>query len=226
MKLFLIFLLLVSSLCAKSQNMRKLKELQAFSPTEYHLKKGIVYLEIREYGWTNKQKVNTRVYTVLTKAFSKPLSQFDKKTIKKFHALSPNLLKRTNIRKNRQCYIDGFCNMKLSNGFAIDDKGKMWRLNETKDIIEMLDVIDTPAEVKMVLWLNDNFRRVSQDSYKDSYTKTSHGYSVIEYYCNNVGNYGACGCFTSRIKIDTKGNITSKKMIKQKLDNSDCILFD
>lgn len=108
----------------------------------------------------------------------------------------------------------------------IDSHEKIWRMNEVKDIIEMLGSIDTPAEAKIVLWLNDKNRDTSDENHKDKYRKTHKGYIVISEYDNSVDNFGECGNFTYRISISKKGEITEKKLLSKKPSKNGCLTMD
>ena len=90
----------------------------------------------------------------------------------------------------------------------------------------MLGEIDTPAEAKLVLWLNDKNRGTSDVDHKDKYRKTSKGYTVISEYDNSIDNFGECGNFTYRININTKGKITEKKLLKKKPSRNGCMTMD
>ncbi len=65
------------------------------------------------------------------------------------------------------------CVFRQSNGFMIDDQQKIWRMNEVSDVINYLGKIDTPAELKLVLWLNNE----AHD--EDKYQRTEGVYCYI-----------------------------------------------
>ena len=108
----------------------------------------------------------------------------------------------------------------------IDSHGKMWRMNTVNDVIGMLGGIDTPAEAKLVLWLNNKNRGISDENYKDKYRKTSKGYTIISEYDNSIDNIGECGHFTYRINISKKGKITEKKLLKKNPSKNGCMTMD
>ncbi len=112
------------------------------------------------------------------------------------------------------------CTFSRSNGFMIDKEGKMWRMNEVLDVVKYLGKIDTPAEIKLVLWLNNE----AHD--KDKYRKTSNGYTVISEYDNSIDNFGECGHFVYRLKINKKGKITEKKLLKKTASIHGCVAAD
>ncbi len=228
MKIFKIVLLvlLITGVHAKGAKWQELKALKEYPANAYKLKEGVEYLEIRNYIKGNKDKrYNIKKYSVTVSMQRTPLKSFSPKMVKKFKALSPNLSKQTNIKSSTFCLMSG-CVSQISNGFMIDSHGKMWRMNTTEDIIDMLGKIDTPAEAKLVLWLNNKNRSTSDEDHKDKYRKTSNGYTVISEYENSIMNFGECGHFTYRININKKGKITGKKLLKKKPSKNACLAMD
>ena len=228
MQIFKIVLLvlLVTGVHAKSIKWQKLKSLKSYPASAYTLKDGVEYFEIREYyNGVKDTKYNIKNYRVTVKMGITSLKSFSPKMVKKFKALRPNLSKQTNIKKSNFCLMSG-CVSRISNAFMIDDHGKIWRMNEVKDVIGMLGEIDTPAEVKLVLWLNDKNRDTEDRNHKDKYRKTSKGYTVISEYDNSIMNLGECGYFTYRLKIGKNGKITEKKLLKKKPSKNGCMTMD
>ena len=99
-------------------------------------------------------------------------------------------------------------------------------MNTVKDVIGMLGEIDTPAEAKLVLWLNDKNRGISDENHKDKYRKTSKGYAVISEYDNSINNFGECGHFTYRIHISKTGKVREKKLLKKEPSKNGCLTMD
>lgn len=211
---------------AKAIKWQKLKSLKEYSESDYTLKEGVEYLEIREYFQDITQKrYNTKKYRVTITMHRSTLKSFSPKMVKKFKASSPILSKQTNIKASTLCFMRG-CVSHISNGFMIDSHKKMWRMNTVKDIIEMLGEIDTPAEAKIILWLYDKNRDTSDKNYKDKYRKTPKGYTVISEYDNSIDNFGECGNFTYRISISKEGKITEKILINKKSSKNGCMTID
>ncbi len=206
-----LLILLATGLHAKDAKWQKLKSLESYSGNAYTLKEGVEYFEIREYFNHRQSKKDKNIYIVRITTHRTPLKSFDPKIVKRFRDSQPNLSTQTNIRK----WIKSYDRSK-SNGFMIDDHGKIWRMNTTKDVIEMLGEIDTPAEAKMILWLNDEYRTVSDGNYKDKYRKTSKGYTIISEHIDGFDSEGHCSDLTYRIKITKKGHIAEHKLIKKK----------
>ena len=221
-----LLILLITGLHAKGAKWQKLKSLEAYSASAYTLKEGVEYLEIRSYYSGSEDKgYNIKKYETLVSLERTPLKSFSPKMLQKFKALSPNLSKQTNMKKSSFCLMSG-CISRISNGFMIDSHGKMWRMNTVNDVIGMLGEIDTPAEAKLVLWLNDKNRGTSDENHKDKYRKTSKEYTVISEYDNSIDNFGECGHFTYRININQKGKITEKKLLKKKPSKNGCMTMD
>ena len=217
---------LVTGVYAKGPKWQKLKPMKEYPASAYSLKGGTEYLEIREYNNGVKDtQYKIETYRVTVPMGRTSLKSFSPNMVKKFKALSPNLSKQTNIKKSSFCLMSG-CVSRISNGFMIDRHGKMWRMNMAKDILEMLGEIDTPAEAKLVLWLNDKNRGTSDENHKDKYRKTSKGYTIISEYDNSIMNFGECGHFTYRINISKKGKITEKKLLKKKPSKNGCMTMD
>lgn len=221
-----LLLVLVSSIHAKSTKWHTLKALEMYEPNAYTLKKGVEYLEIRNYYWgINDRGYNTKGYSVTLSMQRRALKSFAPDIIKKFKRSLPNLSKETNIKNTGFCLMSG-CVSNISNGFMLDSQGKVWRMNRVEDVIGMLGEIDMPAEAKLVLWLHDKHRGLSDENYKDKYHKTSKGFTVISEYDNSIDNFGECGHFTYRIDIGKKGKITEKKLIKKKPSKNGCMTMD
>jgi len=221
MKIFkiVLLLLLVSGVYAKSAQWQNLKPLKQYPSNTYTLIEGVEYLEVRKYVWHSPHKVDKNSYHVVMSAYKTPLKSFKSKKVKKFKALAPNFTKEANIREIGHCLMSG-CTFSRSNGFMIDKDGKMWRMNEVSDVVKYLGIIDTPAEIKLVLWLNNE----AHD--KDKYRKTSNGYTVISEYDNSIDNFGECGRFVYRLKISKKGKITEKKLLKKTASIHGCVTAD
>jgi len=209
----------------KSVKWHKLKSLKDYSADAYTLKEGVEYLEIRAYTRAMQSKVYSEKYIVTVKLGKTALKSFDTEVVEKFKASSPNLNKKTNIRKYGFCAMEG-CTSYISNGFMIDKNRKIWRMNEVSDIIKTLGDIDTPAEAKLVLWLHDKNRGLADENHKDKYRKTPKGYTIISEYDNSMDNFGECGHFTYRIDISKQGKITQKKLLKKRASVNGCFTAD
>jgi len=202
--------------------MKPLKPLGKYKSTEFNLKDGVDYLEIRMYSGDDK-RIHTNKYSTQIVAFSKHLATLDTNLVRQFKSIEPNL-NGADIRKSTMCLMMG-CVSRVGNGFAIENGIKAVRMNETKDIVEYLGTIDTPAELKLVLWLNDNLRDMDDTQSRDLYIQTKNGYKVHHTYENMLANQGECGVFTQEIMVNQKGVVTSQKPLKT-LETKECIYAD
>lgn len=206
---------------------QELKSLEAYPASAYTLKEDVEYLEIRTYSTQVSGIIGLtprKTYFknhVAVKLGKKPLDSFDPKVVEKFKASSPKLSEESNIRKYKFSLMSGSTSY-TSNGFMIDKSKKIRQLNKVSDVIEKLGKIDTPAEVKLVLWLNDSSRDTTDEKHKDRYRKTFKGYSVISEYNNGTTNLGECGHFTYEISISKQGEITEKKLLRKKPSKYGC----
>lgn len=222
----LLILFLLTALEAKSNKWQKLKSLNQYLPTAYSLKEGVEYLEIRGYyKGVGESSFDTSEYKTLLSMYHKPLLSFDSKVVKRFKSTQPNLSKETNIKKSTICLMSG-CLSRISNAFMIDSQAKVWRMNRVEDIISMLGEIDTPAEAKLVLWLNEKHRDISGTNHKDTYHKTTKGYTILSEYDNSISNFGACGNFAYKINISKQGKITEKRLLKTRPSKNGCLAVD
>jgi len=204
---------------------QKLKLLKDYSSTDFNLKEGVEYLEIRTYfRGQQESEYHTKQYKVIVHMERTPLSFFEPKLLKEFKKIVPNLSKESNLKSVSFCLMRG-CTSIISNGFMIDEHKKMWVMNTTEDILNMIGDVDTPAEVKLVLWLNDKKMSESkEDIYK--YLKSPKGYKILHEYDNSLSNLGECGHFTYEMFISKKGKIIQKKLLKKSESKKGCLAVD
>ena len=215
----MVLALVLNSVYANATTWQYLKPLKKYPSHAYSLKVGVAYFEVREYTWSTQDKINKNIYKIIMSSGKMPLTSFDKKIQKRFKGVAPNLSKEANIRKRGSCLLSG-CTFAQSNGFMINDQQKIWRMNEISDVMKYLGIIDTPAELKLVLWLNNEAHK------KDRYRNTSNGYIVISEYDNSIDNFGECGHFVYRLKVSKKGKITEKKLLKKTESKDGCMTAD
>jgi len=193
---------------------KQVKTLEHYGPKAFTLKKGVVYVEIRKYtkgkpamfagkGW---QKINR-----VLRMYRTPLSVFGSKVKRAF--------KRIPIKK-RYAFKKGHWSGMATrgswyhNGFMLDNAHKTWRLENAKDVIDMIRPVDTPAEISLVLWLRGDAQD-NASKYSAKYRKSGEGYLVKEHYVISNSAHG-CGDYTYRYKISRSGRITQKKRISKK----------
>ena len=107
-KFLLIIVILTLNLTAGEKGWKPLPW-KSYKPTDYHLKKGVEYLETRIYK-TNADysEIIDDNYKVIYKMYRKPLKRFDKETVHQFRKIGPNLklAKETDIHKSS--YVDAW----------------------------------------------------------------------------------------------------------------------
>jgi len=197
-----LLLLLLTGLHAKTAKWQDLKSVQIYTTNDFHLQKSVKCLELRTCAIDAKhQKCRGKASTQVSICVE-PLKSFDSKLIKRFKKLSPKSSLQNNIRKT-------LLPSNVTHGFSIDDKGTIWRLNEVKDIIDILGEIDTPAEAQLVLWLHGKYQG-------KRYRKVSHGYEIItedrRSSCDGVDDYEEY--FSYLLHVGMQGKITKKKLLK------------
>ena len=96
----------------------------------------------------------------------------------------------------------------------LDSNGKQWRLENIQDVIDMIRPIDTPAEVRLVLWLH-GVTHTSDGKYSIQYRKNGKEYVIKEHY---VCHECACDCgdYIYQYKVNRSGKITQKKLLRKK----------
>jgi len=151
-KTVLLFLLLLT-LYLEGAKWKKLKPIDSYDGSRYHLKENVAYMEIRLY-----QNKNSREAMKILALYRKPLESYPKDIITKFKALRPNYSDNADIKM-------------YGNAFFIDTDGKMFQMDMQKDIISLLGDIDRDAEVELLLWL----KHVEYASY---YKKSAKGYKI------------------------------------------------
>ena len=221
MKKFFIGILILSTLVfAKNYGgFKKLKALKAYSPNSYNLAKDIKYLELRRYTYSNSKNLTKRGtsprYELIAVAKRGSVS---KKLIKKLRSYPPILSKKADIHTSGICIMSG-CNFLKGNAFVIDNKNKMWKMDEASDVLTYLGKIDTEAELKMLLWV----KSIKYDNSK--YRKVKNGYEVIAEYDNSINNVGECGHFVYRLRVSKWGDISERLLSKTQSKNG-CLAMD
>jgi len=209
---------------------KDLKPIKEYTASGYKMKSDIVYLEIRQYrSYTTfkpkykKGDFNSQKYKVLLKIGKKP--KMSAKRDRNFKYSKADFSKTANIRKSSMCFMR-FCDSQISNAFIIDNNGKAWRLNEVQDIINILKPIDTPAELKLLIWLKNIRLDMKDENHKEKYKKTKSGYQVIQDYDNSTSNYGECGHFNYKFTVYRNGAISKKRLLYKTKSKYGCFVAD
>ena len=208
-KIVLITILLTLTVHA---GWKPLKSLDHYGPKAFTLKKGVVYVELYKYRKLTEmaEKVtvskNTSVALRIYQSTPHNMNVFSRIPLKERYA----------IKKGEYVGLGGSSSW-YYNGFMLDAAGKTWRLENTKDVIDMLYPIDTPADLSLVLWLNSDAREKAE-KYSAKYRKSGSGYIVQEYHASHEYSSWkyACGEYTFEYKINVSGKIIQKKLIKKR----------
>jgi hypothetical protein len=203
---------------------QRLKLLKEYEGVDFHLKDGVEYLELRIYTKGQREKEYAKEYRVAVSMQQTPLEFFDAKLIKEFKNVKPNLSQETNIKRTGFCLMSG-CVSIVGNGVMIDSKKKIWSMNTTEDILEMIGDVDTPAEVKLVLWLDSKLMSDPKE-YIYKYRKVSNGYKVQHEFDNSISNLGECGHFLYEMFVGKDGKISKKKLLEKSESKNGCLAVD
>lgn len=211
--------LLTLASSANYEPYKKLKPIASYSPSAYHLANGIKYLEVRSYNIatpSGKKPIIGQKYDLITVAKS---TKVDKKLIEKLRKYPPIFTQIADMNLHGICVMSG-CSHFKGNAFVIDSKNKMWKMDETSDVIKYLGEIDTEAELRLLLWM----KSFKYDNSK--YRKVKDGYEVVVEYSNDMSNVGPCGYFTYYLKVSKSGRVSQKLLSKSELEKGRCLFMD
>lgn len=193
---------------------KSIKKLGHYGPKAYTLKKGVGYVEIRKYtkstGTVVKTPTSSRTKRVL-RMYRQSLSSYGTKTKSAFQKISPK--KRHAFKKGEWSGLATQGSW-YHNGFMLDVSGKQWRLENARDVTDMVRPINTSAEISLVLWLHSDAQSNAR-KWSAKYRKSGKGYIVKEHYIINDSAYG-CGDYRYQYKISRSGKITQKKLLSKK----------
>ena len=209
-KALLVTILLTLSVHA---GWKQVKTLEHYGPKSFTLKDTVSYVELRRYqeytSYASPSKASKASKTVSTSLrIYRDSSPHYERVFKRMP-----IKKSASFKKGEYGGLGGGSSW-YYNGFMLDNARKTWRLENVKDVIDMIRPIDTPAEISLVLWLNGD----AQDhavKYRAKYHKSGKGYLVKEHYIFDNSVYG-CGDYTYQYKISRSGKITQKRRISKK----------
>ena len=212
-RIILVTLLLI--LTAQAE-WKPLKTLDYYGPKAFTLKKGVAYVEIRKYKKVSEAGTDIVEQDVAFKMYRHPLSYFGPALKRTFQSIPP---KKEYAFKKAQ---SGGLVSRVSwyhNGFMIDSRGKQWRLESIRDVIDMVKPIDTPADLSLVLWLHsDAQERSDREEYRAKYRKSDNGYVIREHHISR--EYGewiyGCGDYTFEYRINRSGGVSQRKLIEKR----------
>ncbi len=203
-----------------------LKPLGEYKSSDYNLKEEVAYLEIRGYFGEAKsvQEVyNETTYQKEIAIHAKSDGFLDENISTNLKVIKPNL-KDSDIRKDKMCRFMG-CFYKANTAVAALKDKNITSLNKVSDVTVMLGKIDTSAELKLVLWLNDSNKNLTDHKHSESYKRVKNCYEVISVHENSVMNIGECGVFKHKLLVNEKGEI-EKKILLEHVKKDDCVVAD
>jgi hypothetical protein len=208
MKQIYIILMVILMTVTVQAGWKSLKSLSDYDPKDFTLKKDVIYVELRTF----KKLTEMGEKIMVSKSTSVTLRIY-RSTPKNKNIFShiPLKEKYTLIKGE---YV-GMMSMSswYTNGFMLDSAGKSWRLENVQDLIDIIKPIDTPAEVRLIMWLDPDI----YSSEGDRYRKSGDGYIVKSHYVIHDSNQGAgCGDYSYQYKISRSGKITQKKLLRKK----------
>lgn len=189
---------------------KPLKTLGHYGPKAFTLKKGVGYVEIRKYTKGNEGSHDYKRLETALRMYRTTLSTYGGKLERAFKQIPGK--KRYSFKKGEYCGLGG-CGSWYHNGFMLDSKGKQWRLENIQDVIDMVKPIDTPAEIRLVLWLYGDDKSYAEQ-YSAKYRKSQNAYIVKEHYV--IHESPDCGDYSYQYKISRSGKITQKKLLRKK----------
>lgn len=212
-------LLMLTGLYAKESKWHTLNPVDQYKSSDFNLKKGLAYLEIRQYMVDEHHKLKKKPYKTIWSYYKTPLKSFSSKEVKRFKKLAPRSLDKSDIVLHD--FEDGGIGCYYGyNGFAINQSGKMFSMNKIKDITGFFGNIDTPAEAQAVLMVHNKHRG-------KSYRKTSQGYDIMIEYTEEYGDpQSYCKKLKYLAKISKQGKITKYKLISSRKTKTYCMHVD
>jgi len=196
-----------------------LKPINSYSGRDFTLKKGVEYVEIKELYIFKpiypQAKKKIRKCSVLT-LYKKPLRYFDKKVENDFKKLPLSDKDNNAFIHTSQSHLTGV-EYWYYNAFMLDSNLKTWRIERVEELIDMVNPIDTPAEVKLVMWVNGYAEGTLtyQENYQAKYKKSGKDYMVKEHYTVTDTAYGECGVYTYQSIVTRAGKVRSRKLLKR-----------
>ncbi|GEM_PF-1101797 len=214
-KIILCFVICIAFISSLDAKWNVLKPLSEYGASDYHLKEGVVYLELRQYLTKEDGSLSQKPYEKTLSFYRKDLKELERQKVKKFKKLKPIDGLKSNIHISRResygigCYY-------TYNAFLIDNKYKMYKMNDIEDILLYLGEIDTPAELQTFMLLKNK-------PYGNKYRKTSKGYDILYNRDTILGEDEFCEDNVYILAIDKHGNIQKDTWIKTIKTKRRCI---
>lgn len=180
--------------------------------SDFKLKKGITYLEIRAYVEKPKKK-GYRVLFSTDKEYVKKMPRKLKNTFKGLKAISRT---DNNIYLERDIFRGESCKM-LYNAVIVRDDSKIYKMNTREDIRSFLGEIDTKGEIALLLWLH------SESNMVEKYKQTKNGFEMIGWYKPLVSGEEKCIDTQYQQSFNHNMEYIKEKIIQEKQSNRDCL---
>ena len=186
-----------------------LKSVDAYPPKDFHLKSGVAYVEMRLQNsiapMHDPKHLDVKTKRIFAMGKKKPAG-FGAKTAKRFRSLPMSAKKRYALLAGSGASLLGTSRW-YYNGVMLDSHGKMWRLESTQDLIDMVAPIDTPAEISLVLCANKH------NEWSAKYRKSGNHYLVEDHVVADTS--AGCYRYTYRSTITSSGHITHRKRVSK-----------
>jgi hypothetical protein len=208
-KILLSLFLLLSLLDAKWQSISPLSAYD--KPSDFNLKKGIAYLEIRAYV----AQPLKRGYRVLFSTDKHYVENMDTKLKNKFKSVKA-IEDKGDIHLEKNIYRGGSCTMTY-NAVIVRDDAKIYKMNMHEDIRSFLGKIDTKGEIALLLWLQD------EDNTIEEYRKTAKGFEMRGWYKPLLGGDRYCVDRQYQRHFRKDIQLFQEKIIKTKKTKRGCL---
>jgi len=209
----IIGMVIVLTLAAQA-GWKRVKSLEHYGPKSFTLKQDVAYMELRKFTSRTDPSGTSKSVETMLRIYRTPLSSFGSQAQRIF-SHTP-VKKRYAFKKGEYVGLGGTSSW-YYNGMMIDYKGKTWRLENVRDVVDMIKPIDTPAEIALVMWLHSDAREKSE-KYSLKYRKSGSGYIVREYHStHDYSNWKyQCGEYTFEYRLSREGKLSHKKRMKSK----------
>ncbi|SFV62485.1 hypothetical protein MNB_SV-9-904 [hydrothermal vent metagenome] len=166
----------------------------------------------KDFGFDNINCLELRAYPInpstrkqITNRWTVPISickDIQDNVLSRFQNIKPDLSYKCNIRKNQILPV-------VLNAMTIDNDGKIWSMNEIKDVLGFIGDIDTPAKLQLVLWLYG-------ENEGCLYQKRFNNYEVMVKYktSSKSHNKSYLNTFVYKLTISKYGKLLNKKLFK------------
>jgi hypothetical protein len=201
---------------------KPLKPLYEHPSTAFHFNDNVLALEVRTYN--NYEKTLHGNEFTLFSWYRKPREELNPKMLKHLQKAKPNYARKSDI-------LQPYLSLKTtSRAYVLYKDGKISRMNEIADILNLLGDVDTPAEAQLVLWLNAKYTGAKYTKtwenllvdiayIKTKYKNVQNGYALLQSYTltgdlrKKEKDYAMSQTFKHIAVIDKSGKIIKFKLL-------------